>query len=278
MTSLSAGALQRGGMSRVLPAALHLDTGMTRLGLSRADVTRLSRAPELLAGVSVSYWLTHLACADDPDHPANAEQLARFADCENLLRSVSGGDVTTSVGNSALCLSRPALCGDVVRPGIALYGGNPFAGPDVSEQTSLACFADTASPPAPVAHWRAPILQLTDIAAGTAVGYGATHRTSSPTVIATVAAGYADGYRRSLSNVGWAVVHGQRVPLVGRVSMDLTTFDVTEVARSRALAPGDCVSLLGGGVDLDQLAAAAGTISYELLTGVAQRVPRDYCA
>ncbi len=236
------------------PHALHVDTGMSRLGFAVDDflayVANARRRP------TPALLMTHLACADEPDHPQNARQLEAFARCQAALPGVP-----TSIGNSAGALLGAATRGDVVRPGIALYGGNPYV-----DRRPL--------PLREVATVRAPVLQVRELPAGVSVGYGATHVTSAPRRVATLGIGYADGYPRSLGGRGWGLLRGVRVPLLGRVSMDLVVADVTDIADS--VVPGDVVTLLGDGIALDQLADAAGTIGYELLTRLGSRFLRSY--
>jgi alanine racemase len=236
------------------PAALHIDTGMNRLGLSASDIAAVAARRELLAGVDLV--ITHLACADEPDHPLNREQLERFALARAQLPALP-----TSIGNSAGTLIDAAHRGDVARPGIALYGGNPFS--------------DRANPMQCVAMLTAPILQLRDIERPEPVGYGATYVASPPARIAVLGIGYADGYPRHLSNCGVAAVRGQRVPVVGRVSMDLTLVDVSSLPRNDVRV-GEPVELFGPTVGIDEVATAAGTISYEVLTGLGRRPVREY--
>jgi len=238
------------------PAALQLDTGMTRSGLDAHDVARLVAAPELLQGLKPELLLTQLACADDVLHTMNAEQLACF---ERLRAQLP--PMPTSIGNSAGLLLGAEYRGDVVRPGIALYGGRPFL--------------SGVNPMRPVVRLEARVMQIRELTADAWVGYGATFRARAPARIATLGAGYADGYPRALGGKGFAAVAGRRVPVVGRVSMDLTTIDITELDAD-ALAVGDYVDLLGGGVPLEDAAVLAGTISYELLTGLAPRLARRW--
>jgi alanine racemase len=237
-------------------ALLHLDTGMNRLGLSAGDVGALAIRKDVMADLALDFVMTHLACADEPNHPLNAEQLARF---ERLRRQLP--PAPTSIGNSAGALLGGDYRGELVRPGIALYGGNPFR--------------DAPNPMACVATLTAPILQLRDISEPQTVGYGATYVASPPARIAVVGIGYADGYPRSLGNVGTVAVHGKRVPVVGRVSMDLMAIDVGSLARNE-VGVGDAVELIGPTIGVDEVAAAAGTISYELLTGLGSRPARLY--
>jgi alanine racemase len=238
------------------PALLHLDTGMNRLGLSAADVDVLAERPDVTGGLSLEFVMTHLACADEPGHPQNAEQLARFDRLRRVLPPAR-----TSIGNSAGTLIDTAHRGDLVRPGIALYGGNPFSAlPNPMER---------------VVTLTAPIFQLRDIDEPQAVGYGATYLASPPARIAVVGLGYADGYPRNLGNCGTAAVHGRRVPVVGRVSMDLMCVDVGGLPRDDVRV-GSPVELIGPTIGVDEVAAAAGTISYEILTGLGARLVREY--
>lgn len=237
-------------------ALLHVDTGMCRLGLRSGDVAALAQRPQLLEGTTLDFVLTHLACADEPEHPLNAEQLARFDRMRAQLPAAR-----TSIGNSAGTLTEAARRGDLARPGIALYGGNPFS--------------DRPNPMEAVVTLTAPIHQLHEVVEPETVGYGATYLAHPPARIAVVGIGYADGYPRNLGNGGTAAVAGQRVPVVGRVSMDLITIDVGGLPRE-AVRTGDPVELIGPTLGVDEVAAAAGTISYEILTGLGPRLVREY--
>ena len=237
-------------------ALLQIDTGMARLGLSSREVEELARRPELLAGIEVELVVTHLACADEPDHPLNRRQLEAF---ERLRRRLP--PVRVSIGNSAGTLTGGAQRGDVVRPGIGLYGGNPFT--------------ERPNPFEPVVTLEAPIVQIRDVDAVQTVGYGATFGVAPPARLAIVALGYADGYPRALGNRGVVAIAGQRAPVVGRVSMDLLCCDVTALPRD-LVRVGAPVEALGPNVPLDEVAAAAGTIGYEILTRLSPRLKRVY--
>jgi alanine racemase len=239
-----------------LPAVIDIDTGMTRLGMGRRELTELlDRCPDL-EGLDVRYVMTHLACADDRDSPMLREQLRRFDRLRALLP-----DAPTSIGNSAGSLRGDGWAGDMARVGIALFGGNPFL--------------DDAHPGRPVLRIQSRILQLREITEPTPVGYGSTHTAAPGMRIATVGTGYADGYPWSLGNRGVAVVGGQRVPVVGRVSMDLITLDVTGVP-DEFVQPGCRVDLIGPEISLEEVAQRAGTINYEILTRLGQRAQRRY--
>jgi alanine racemase len=238
------------------PAALHIDTGMSRLGLSAREVEQVAADAALLERLDVVLVMTHFACADETDHEMNREQLGRFAKLRRLLPRAR-----TSIASSAGLFIDAAHRGDVVRPGIALYGGNPFTG--------------RGNPMEPVASLHGRILQVREIDEACTVGYGATYLVSPPARIAVVGVGYADGYPRRLGNRAVAALGGVRVPVIGRVSMDLLCVDVTGVPPERARV-GGWVELFGAVVTLDEIAAAAGTISYEILTGLGSRLEREY--
>ena len=238
-------------------ALLHLDTGMARLGLDAVEQARLVADHSLLAGLDLLYVMTHLACADEPDHPLNAEQAARFDRACSVLPKFK-----RSFANSSGLFLGADYASDLARPGCALYGINPTPG--------------LPNPLRQVLRLEAPVLQIREIPAGASVGYGASFMAARPSRIATIAVGYADGYLRSLSGQGGAAYRGLMLPLVGRVSMDLITLDVTDVP---GLVPGDAVTLIGGAAPSpDDLAARAGTIGYEILTSLGARYRRAYGA
>jgi len=237
-------------------ALLHIDTGMNRLGLSAAEVAELATHREWLEGTTLDFVMTHLACADEPEHPQNRAQLDLF---DTLRRHLPAA--RTSIGNSAGTLIDAAHRGDLVRPGIALYGGNPFS--------------DRANPVEAVVTLVGRILQIREIGEPAPVGYGATYLATPPARLAVVGVGYADGYPRSLGNRAAAAIRGERVPVVGRVSMDLICVDVGRLPRE-AVRVGDEVELIGPIVGVDEVAETAGTISYEVLTGLGRRLAREY--
>jgi alanine racemase len=245
------------GAGQARRALLHLDTGMARLGLDAGEQARIAADHSLLAGLDLLYIMTHLACADEPDHPLNAEQAARFARAWAGLPKLS-----RSFANSSGLFLGPEFASDLARPGCALYGINPMPG--------------APNPMRQVVRLEAPVLQIRDIPAGASVGYGASFVAGRPSRIATIAVGYADGYLRSLSGQGVAAYGGLMLPMVGRVSMDLITLDVTDAP---SMAPGDAVTLIGGAAPSpDDLAARAGTIGYEILTSLGSRYRRLYGA
>ena len=247
-------ALGRGG--KPLPAALHIDCGMSRLGLDDQELAILAAAPARLDGVDLQLLMSHLACADQPDHPLNAEQLARFRAARGRLPATPA-----SLANSSGIFLGPEYRFDMARPGAALYGVNPQPG--------------RPNPMAPVVRLQARILQVRRIDSPRTVGYGATHRAARPSTIATIALGYADGYLRSLSNRGSCLIGEHRVPVVGRISMDLVTLDVTGVPDGLA-RPGAVVDVIAPDHPVDAVAEEAGTIGYEILTSLGRRYQRRY--
>ena len=239
-----------------LSAALHLDTGMARLGLPPSEVDGLLEDPSQIAGFELRTILSHLACASDAEHPLNEKQLRRFRDTLDRLPNAKA----SFAASSGIFLG-PKYHFDLVRPGAALYGLCPL--------TSI------PNPMAQVVRLQGKILQVRDVDTPQTVGYGATHRVAGPSRIATVAAGYADGFLRSLGNSGCGYLGGVRTPIVGRVSMDLITLDVTDVPHEQART-GALIDLFGPNNPLDQVATAAGTIGYELLTSLGARYHRTY--
>lgn len=240
-----------------LPAGLHLDTGMNRLGLDAPAVSLLAADNRHLDGVDMMLVMSHMACADEPEHGKNAEQLTAFAAMSAQLAL----DAPRSLAASSTIFLGDGYHFDLIRPGAALYGLNPVPG--------------QPNPLRPVVRLSGRILQVRDVDTPQTVGYGATHRFASKGRVATVAFGYADGLFRSLGNRGFGVIGGVKVPIVGRVSMDLTTFDVSAVPADAA-HPGAMIELIGPDHDADQLAQEAGTIGYEVLTALGRRYLRDY--
>lgn len=235
---------------------LKLDSGMHRLGFAapalREWQARLRAAPQ----VAELNLMSHFACADEPGHPLTEQQLQCFDSLADLAFE------QRSLANSAAVLSLPAAHQDWVRPGIMLYGATPFAG-RTAEALGLQ----------PVMSLTARLIAVREVPAGESVGYGATWVAQRPSRIGTVSCGYADGYPRHAPSGTPAAVRGQRVGLAGRVSMDMLAVDLTDLPEA---AVGDEVELWGAQVPVDEVAHACGTIGYELLTKVTQRVPRRY--
>jgi alanine racemase len=239
-----------------LPAMLHLDTGMARLGLTAREFERFADGLQRPGTIRWRALLSHLACADEPNHALNQEQRARFVGARCRL-----GGVPASLAASSGIFLGPEYHLDFVRPGAALYGVNPQPG--------------APNPMRQIVRLKARILQVRDVDGGQPVGYGATHVMAGAARLATVAVGYADGWLRSLSRRGSGRIGGVRVPLLGRVSMDLAVFDVSAVDPSAA-RPGGFIELLGDEYGVDAAAADAGTIGYEILTALGRRYHRVY--
>lgn len=237
---------------------LKLDSGMGRMGVIE---TELPRAVELIRSaprLRIDALYTHFANASDPHDPFTEYQVARFHTLVETLRQAGIEAPKHHAANSAATM-RGIAPGDYVRTGIALYGAEPL---------------DVDSPRLePLMRWRTAVARLKELPPGHAVGYGTTFVTKRASLIATLPVGYADGYNRRLSNRGEVLVRGRRAPVVGRVSMDLTTIDVTDV---EGVSPGDEVVLLGDGITAEELAAKLDTISYEVFCNVSARVPRVY--
>jgi alanine racemase len=244
---------------------LKVDSGMGRVGFQSAELRH--HLPELkqLAGLDITGFMTHLACADELDSTVTDAQQGSFLEMLAMLRQagIEPRDIhqNNSAGLSAWSCSECTLS----RPGILLYGGLPSA-----------AFADRLDL-RPVMHLRSRIVQLRELPAGRGVSYGHSFQTSRPTRVAALPIGYADGYNRLLSNCGQGLLHGCRVPLIGRVCMDWILFDVTDIA---GVAVGDPVTLLGSSdgqiISGDDWAEALGTISYEVFCRIGARVPRHY--
>lgn len=241
---------------RALPALLHVDTGMSRLGLDDAALAALAADSTRLEGIDLRYVMTHLLAAECPDDPANANQAARFAAACAVLPPAP-----RSFANSSGLFLGAAFASDLARPGAALWGINPTPG--------------QANPMRPAARLQARVLAVRAVPPGATVGYNATFTAARASRIATVAIGYADGWRRTLSNTGAAGFDGARVPLVGRVSMDLTTYDVTD---HPGIGPGDWLELLGPHRPLAAVAREADASPYEILTRLGQRYARVWRA
>lgn len=249
------------------PCALQVDTGMNRLGLSVSEAIALAGDPARPASFSPVLIMSHLACGDEPMHPMNRMQLDRF---RAAARAFEG--VEASLANSAGVFLGEDFHFDLTRPGISLYGGAAVNG--------------EPNPMKPVVKAEARILQVRDVRIGESVSYGAAAVVKRDSRIAVAAIGYADGYLRSLSGAGVplrqtgisgasGILHGQRVPLIGRVTMDLTHFDVTDLPPGKVNA-GDFIELFGPNMPIDAVAKAGGTIDYVLLTSLGTRYRREY--
>jgi alanine racemase len=244
-----------------LPCAVHIDSGMNRLGLSSAEVDAIASVDDLWSALSLSLVMSHLACADDPGHAKNEDQRRIFDTLRARLP-----EALTSLANSAGILLGSDFAYDLVRPGIALYGGHPQRRGE--------------NPFRSVVHLKGRILQVRDAGPGETIGYGATRTLQRPSRVAVVAVGYADGIFRALSTAdgeeGLVVyLDSHAAPILGRVSMDLITVDVTDVPGHLAQR-GEWAEILGPKVSAHEFALHAGTIDYEVLTNLGRRALRRY--
>ena len=243
-------------------AALHVDTGMNRLGISANEAAAL--APRIRAeNHGITLLMSHLACAELPEHPLNQRQIGLFREVRILYRGIP----SSLANSSGIFLDNAAHC-DMVRPGVALYGVNPTPG--------------RSNPMRPVLDLRARIVQVRNVTRGETIGYDGTWTAKHSTRLAVVSVGYADGYLRAASSSderpgGSAIVAGKRCPIAGRISMDLMAIDITELADNAARR-GDFATLINEELNVDEVAAAASTIGYEVLTGLGRRYHRVYRA
>lgn len=243
-------------LDKTLPAVLQVDTGMARLGLCAAELDQVATHPGALHGLDLRFIMSHLVRAEEQDHPIHQVQLERFNAALRRLPSARA-----SLANSSGIFLGSAFHFDLARPGAALYGVAPIAG--------------KPNPMRPVIRLQGKVVQTRTVQAQTAVGYCHTWTAPQQSGIATVAVGYADGYRRSLSNRGQAHFEGHRLPLVGNVSMDTITIDVSDVPEGK-IREGSLIDLIGPQHGVDEAAACAGTIGYEILTSLGNRYARRY--
>ena len=239
-----------------LPCDIHVDTGMLRLGLPQSELNQIIENPNIMAGLKVLNVISHLASADELHSYQTSAQLRAFKVARKAL----------PMGKACLANSSGIFCGapyhlDMVRPGLALYGANPTP--------------NFQNPMCPTTELKARITQIRDARAGETIGYGATYKVNKNSKIATVSVGYADGYLRSLSNKAFAYLEGYKIPLVGRVSMDLITFDISNVPIDLCNI-GAWIELIGPNHSVDDLAREGSTISYEVLTNLGARYHRIY--
>ncbi|PHS78883.1 MAG: alanine racemase [Rhodospirillaceae bacterium] len=235
---------------KTMPCDLHIDTGMARLGLEISDVQ------QLVGDLNIDIVLSHLVSAEDSDAPINARQLTAF---KSVLAQIKARRI--SLANSSGSFLGTDYHFDVLRPGVALYGANPTP--------------NKPNPMTQVIRLQGRILQVRTLTNAQSVGYGSTYQASVGAKIATIAVGYADGFLRSLSNAGFVYFGEHKANIVGCVSMDLITVDVTNIPQALIL-PGQMADLIGPNNPIDDVADKAGTIGYELLTQLGTRYHRVY--
>ncbi|MEN3930608.1 alanine racemase [Microvirga sp. W0021] len=248
-----------------LPAALHIDTGMSRLGITPDDISTVAQSP-LLESFELSLLMSHFVSSEEPDNQLNQRQIDCFENCRQLFPGIPA-----SLSNSSGILLANAPTYDLLRPGYALYGGNPTPG--------------KPNPMQEVVTLKGRIVQIRTVPAGTSIGYNSRWITDGEMRLATISIGYADGYPRSTSGTkdkhlankpaGIAVVSGERCPFIGTVSMDLIIINITKIDPA-SVKVGDLVTLIGDGISVDDVGLSAGTNGYEVLTHLGKRYFRQY--
>ncbi len=248
---------KRSGLNR--KSILHIDTGMNRLGLGAADLKAvLGLSGDIMQAASIETVMSHFACADEKFHPLNEEQFKNFS----AAAKAHFPWAKKSLANSSGIMRDKKYHFDAARPGMALYGLNPTP--------------EMQNPMRAVVKLSAPVLQVRMVKKGQSAGYAAGYVFENDTACATIGIGYADGFSRHLSGKGQLFWNGIACPILGRVSMDLTILDIGHIPEDKRPAPGDMVEVLGPHQDADTLAAAAGTIGYEILTQLGRRYTRHY--
>ncbi|WP_111643390.1 alanine racemase [Marinimicrobium alkaliphilum] len=238
-----------------------VDTGMTRMGLSGAEFDQLCREPECLAPAQPHFLMSHLACAEEPEHPLNEQQRVRFEQACQRFR-VCFPEARRSLANSSGIFLGEPWHGDLVRPGAGLYGFAPQVG--------------AANPFKPVVSLRLPVLQVREVRAPASVGYGALAEVKPPARLAVVAGGYADGLHRTIGLVGQGIYAGYPVQAIGRMSMDTTIFDISAVPPEAIVADGDYLTVLNDDLNVDVMTARTGGPGYDVLTSLGPRYRRRY--
>jgi alanine racemase len=245
-------AAQRVG--RKLPAIIQVDSGMSRLGMAPAEVEATAANPHAFDGIDIAFVMSHLACADEPQHAANDRQRLEFERLRKMLPKAPA-----SLANSSGIFLGQRYHYDLARPGAALYGINPTPA--------------APNPMLPVVRLQAKVIQTRSLEKGTGVGYGHIFRAAGPLSAATISLGYADGWHRCAASAAW--FENVRLPFLGRVSMDSIILDISALPPGR-LGEGDLVELLGRSQSVDDAASHAGTIGYEILTSLGHRFHRRY--
>jgi alanine racemase len=247
---------------------IKVDTGMGRVGVRPGiELEQLIEGLLKLPGINITGMFTHFAESDACDKAFTGGQISLFRQAVNQAESMGVGPLILHAANSAAIMDYSDARFNMVRGGISIYGYYPSNEIDNPQKIDLK----------PALSWKARVVYVKDVPAGTPISYGRTFTTQRPSKIATISAGYADGYRRQLSNKGCVLIRGSRAPVIGRVCMDQFMVDVTDIP---GVAAGDEVVLIGGQgnetITADELAELCDTISYEILTSIGPRVPRIY--
>jgi alanine racemase len=255
-----------------LPFHLKINTGMNRLGILPSEIEAFARALADCQHIRLEGTFTHFASAEDFKAPQTDDQEEIFRECLDRLRAHGISPGIVHMANSGAICARPSTWADMVRPGAILYGYHQSFDPPEKKKEIMGMMSLE-----PCLSLRARIISLRDVAAGQAVGYGARFVTARPSRIAVINAGYADGIVRQRTNRGCALLRGRRVPLVGTISMDLTTLDVTDVADASL---GDVITIYGkngnSAIEVSDVAPEIGTVTSDLLCALGRRVPKYY--
>ncbi|XVN42327.1 MAG: alanine racemase [Candidatus Rickettsia vulgarisii] len=243
--------------NKLLPCVVHINTGMNRLGMSEKDLNHIINNPELLSGLKLLYVISHLSASEVKDSHYNSQQLAKFKRYLSFLPKIKA-----SLANSSCVFLGKEYHFDLIRPGAALYGINPLG----------SLFKNPMHNPV---RLTAPIIQLQELSAEDYIGYNMTFKTNRKSLIATLPLGYADGYSRALSNNGEVFIGSYKAPVVGRVSMDLITVDVTDLPPDQVFL-GKEVEIIGNNCTPDKIANIINTIGHEILTNVGNRYKKIY--
>ncbi len=245
-------------ISEELPAVIHFDTAMNRLGLPEYEAKLLCDDLSLLEGINLKYIMSHFSSSDEKDNPVNEEQYKKFSKISSHFKNTK-----LSLSNSGGIFLSEKYHMDLTRPGIALYGGSPVGDLD-------------KNPMNPVVSLNAPLLQIKSVKKGEFAGYNGSYCFDKNSDVAIISIGYADGFLRSLSNKGYLYWKNYKMPVCGRVSMDLVICDLGEIPQKYYPKIGDMVEIIGNNQKIDHLAKAANTISYEILTSLGSRYERSY--
>ncbi len=249
-----------------LPAIIHIDSGMNRLGLNISDAETLAESGKNagnLSNLQILYIMSHLACSTEGDNPKNRKQLEKFSNVRTLFPNIKA-----SFANSWGSMISPDFHFDLLRPGSGLYGVRANIDPENQEEVKN-------HPIKNVIKLTSKIIQLREVKSRQPVGYGATQEVKAGSTLATIPVGYADGYMRHLTHHSHTFINGRKAPVIGRVSMDSIILDVSEIAEEN-LHIGTEVELIGDNITVDLLAKQAGTIGYEILTNLGNRYKREY--
>lgn len=245
-----------------LKAIIHVDTGMTRLGMMDKEFKNIMNDKISFSGIEPIAIMSHLACADEPEHPKNLEQLLSFEQSAKMFKQRFPKSWASFAASAGILLGKDYQF-DVARPGIALYGGNP------RER------ANEPNPIKSVVTLKAKILEVIEVDAGHTIGYGARYKAKEKLRVATAAIGYGDGISRRLDEQGFGYIGVYKVPFAGRLSMDLSTFDVSDVPENKVI-PGEFIEIIGKQNPIENLARACNTINYDILVNLGRRCYKDY--